>query len=443
MKKFITALWAVFVCIVCNNGIYAQEGSRNWKRAMESYNYVQAITALDTQIDSLVSMSASIADSVELQLHNNAIKELYLQKASCQKSIYKFSDAIESISQAIALAGEDPAAFVSLADCHRLSGNDNAAMIFYALATQLDPQNIFFKIQKATHQYKMEDFEGCISEGKNIIAQDSIPAILGLIGNCFNRLRQSDSALHYYGKVYPKNPTDYRTLEKMSSIFLSNKMYDTVVAMAQNYLSYDSSNVVINPILGLALHGKKMYKESFKVFERSLELGCDKLSGYYYQGLNTLLIEDYYDAYKWFNMAYALDSTDVNLVYNMGVCRYQTGRVKEAIELFNRAEQMLQPDSAMMYKINISRAELFFTNESFKSSVQYFVKAESYGPLHPAQLVKMGFAYRMLKDYKNALKCYDRYFKVGKEGSSSWRFAQDEVAFIKEEEFMSVPDPLL
>ena len=82
---------------------------------------------------------------------------------------------------------------------------------------------------------------------------------------------------------------------------------------------------------------------------------------------------------------------------------------------------------------------LFFTNESFKKAVQYYLEAENYEPLHPAQIVKLGFAYRMLKDYKNALKCYERYFQVGKEGSSSWQFAQDEVAFIKEEEFMNAP----
>ena len=409
----------------------------SWKVAMDNYNYTEAIAALDIQIDSLANLSAAIEDSTALQLHNNIIKELYLQKASCQKSLYKFSDAIGSISEAISLAGEDAAAFNSLADCHRLNGNDNAAMIFYALAVQLDPQNIFFKIQKANHQYKMEDFEGCISEGKRIIAQDSIPAILGLIGNSFNKLKQSDSALYYYGKVYPKNPTDYRTLEKISNIFLGLKMYDTVTIMAQNYLEHDPDNIVINPIFGVALHGAKRYKRSFEVFEKSLEIGCDKLSGYYYLGLNKLMLRDLYDAYKWFNMAFELDSTDVNLVYNMAICRYQTGRVKEASALFDKAEQMLQPDPAMMHKISISRAELFFTNESFKKAVQYYLEAENYEPLHPAQIVKLGFAYRMLKDYKNAMKCYERYFQVGTEGSSSWQFAQDEVAFIKEEEFMN------
>ena len=441
MGKLISALATVLACIMCNNGILAQESSSGWKKAMENYNYTQAITILNTQIDSLVNLSAALEDSTALQLHNNAIKELYLQKASCQKSLYKFSDAIESISEAIALAGEDPAAFNSLADCHRMNGNDNAAMIFYALAVQLDPQNIFFKIQKANHQYKMEDFEGCIAESRQIIKQDSIPAILVLIGNSFNKLQQSDSALHYYSQVYSKNPADYRTLEKISGIFLGRKMYDTVTIMAQNYLRYDPDNIVINPIFGVALHGARRYKRSFEVFEKSLEMGCDKLSGYYYQGLNQLMLKDFYDAYKWFNMAFELDSTDVNLVYNMAICRYQTGRVKEASALFDKAEQMLRPDPAMMYKISISRAELFFTNESFRKAVQYYLEAENYEPLHPAQIVKLGFAYRMLKDYKNAMKCYERYFQVGTEGSSSWQFAQDEVAFIKEEEFMNATTP--
>ena len=55
------------------------------------------------------------------------------------------------------------------------------------------------------------------------------------------------------------------------------------------------------------------------------------------------------------------------------------------------------------------------------------------------QLVKLGFAYRILKDYTNALNCYNRYFQVGRDGTASWYFAEKEVAFIKEEEFMNAP----
>ena len=440
MKRIFTAM--ILACLA--NVVMLGQNAASWRQAMESYNYTQAIEMLDRQIDSLTNLFPSIQDSTLLTAHTNSIKELYLQKASCQKSLYKFSDAIDSITEAIALAGEDAAAFCSLADCHRLNGNDNAAMIFYTLATQVDPQNIFFKIQKATHQYKMEDFSGCINEGRAIIAKDSIPAILGLIGNSFNRLQQGDSALHYYDKVYTRNPADYRTLEKISGIFLGRKMYDTVVAMAQNYLAYDSSNVVINPILGLALHGKKMYYESYDVFEKSLELGCDKLSGYYYQGLNKLMTGGYYAAWKWFEKAHGLDTNDVNLVYYMGYSiSHLRGFSKVADSLFVKAEQMLQPDSAFVNKIYVSRAEMYFGDENYKNFIKHYLTAEKYAPLTPAQLVKLGFAYRVLKDYKNAMKCYERYFKVGKEGSGSWHFAEKEVAFIKEEEFMSVPDPLL
>lgn len=434
MKRIFTAM--ILACLA--NVVMMGQNAASWRQAMESYNYTQAIEMLDRQIDSLTNLFPSIQDSTLLTAHTNTLKYLYLQKASCQKNLYKFSDAIESITEAIAIYGEDAAAFNSLADCHRLSGNDNAAIIFYSLATQVDPQNIFFKIQKANQQYKMEDFSGCINEGRAIIAKDSIPAILGLIGNSFNKLQQSDSALHYYSKVYPKNPADYRTLEKISSIFLSRKMYDTVVTMAQNYLVYDSLNVVINPIMGLALHGQRNYDESYKVFEKSLEMGCDKLSGYYYLGLNKFFTQEYHIAYKWFKKAAQIDSSDVNLVYYMGVCFDQMGGWPEDVEqYYTKAEQMLQPDSTMIHKINASRGALYFKYEQMPKAIKYYLAAKKYAPLAPAQVVKLAYAYRLSKDYKNALKYYEEYFKVGKEGTANWKFAQDEIAFIKEEEFMN------
>lgn len=442
MIKFFASLAVVLaLCIVQGNApLYAQNDSDGWKRAMENYDFTGAISILDRQIDSLEKIYCAIQDSTALQKCSGQIKDRYMQKATCQKSLYKFSGAIESISAAIAIAGEDPAAFSSLADCHRLNGNDNAAMVFYSIATQLAPENIFFKIQKAALQYKMADYAGCIDEGRRIIAIDSIPAVLVQMGNSFNKLHQSDSALYYYSKVYPKNPADYRTLEKISGIYLGRKMYDTVIVMATSYLANDSANVVINPILGLALHGKKRYEESFSVFERSLELGCDRLSGYYYQGLNKLMMEEYKDAHMWFEKAHALDPEDVNLVYYMGYSSsYVPRRKNYADSLFYSAGLMLQPDSAMVHKINVSRGDLHFGYEDYRSAIKYYLDAEKYAPLAPVQLVKLGFAYRILKDYTNALNCYNRYFQVGRDGTASWYFAEKEVAFIKEEEFMNAP----
>lgn len=418
-----------------------------WREAMGKYDFSSAVRLLDLQLDSLTPKYGFQADSTitgtdmtetaVIAAERATIKELLLHKATCQKNLYKFSDAISTLEEALQY-GTDAATMASIAECHRLGGNDIAAYMFYDIATGMAPDNLFIRIQKMMQLYKMEDYGPCIAEGRHILETETIPSILVTVGNCFNRKNMGDSALVYYGRAYELNPLDYRTLEKISGIYLGRGMYDTVLVLTENYLRHDSTNVVINPIKGLAQYNLKDYVNSYETFQKSLEYGCDELSGYWYLGLNKLMEEDYYTARKWFKKAAMIDSTDVNLVYYQGVCyaKYPGNYAAEAHTYFRKAEEMLRPDSTMMYKLNSSWAESYMKIEDYANATKHFKKAETYGTLLPMQLVRLGFSYRLQKDYPNALKYYEKYFEEGKKGSSTWKFAEEEVAFIKEEQFM-------
>lgn len=410
----------------------------NWEEAMSNYDYKAAITMLDIKTDSLKRSLELQQDSISASHGYSELKNLLLQKASCQKNLYNFYEAIDTLDEALQIWGEDPVIYANIAECHRLSGNDIAAFMFYDNAVRLSPDNLFLRIQKMMLEYKMEEYGNCLADGRHILKKDTIPAILITMGNCFNKTNRSDSALVYYGKAYGMNPYDYRTLEKISNIYLGRAMYDTVLAMSNNYLERDSANYVIAPIKGLAQYGLKDYKESYETFKKSLEYGCDELSGYWYLGLCRFMEKDWASACGWFNKASKLDTTDVNLVYYQAVCyaNYPGKYTSEAEKYFTKAEAMIQPDSTLMYKINSSRAEMYLKGEEFRRAVSHFKAAQRYDTLQPAQLAQFGYAYRLLKDYSNAMKCYEEYFKVGKEGSSTWRFVKEEVAFIKEEQFM-------
>ena len=419
MRRVVLLLVFVRLCFAAQ----AQEVEKSWRTAVENYNYQEAVELLDLEI---------------LQQQDSAkLRSLLLQKASCQKSLYKFSDAIETLTDAIRISGEDPVAFASLAECHRLNGNNIAAMIFYSLAVEKAPENTYFRIQKAMLHYRMDDYLAAIAESREVLAKDSIYSIMTLVGDCFNKLQVADSALWYYDWAYSRNLADYRTLEKLSGIYLGRKDFAKVAKMTSAYLKVDSANVTIAPILGVALHGQARYDESSKVFKWALRQGADKLSGYYYLGLNDMMKEDWLTAYGWFRRASRLDSTDVNLVYYMGYCCTKAMYEYDADSLLNRAEQMLQPDSAMMFKINFTRAEMYTQDSQYSKGVKYYVKAESYGELMPAQIAKVGYAYRLAKNYRKALEYYNRYLARGKEGSATWKFVQAELEFIREEEFMA------
>ena len=419
MRRLVLILVFVRFCFVAQ----AQDPEKSWRKAVENYNFQEAVELLDLEI-------AQLQDSSKL-------RNLLLQKAACQKSLYKFSDAIETLTDALRISGDDPAAFASLAECHRLNGNNMAAMIFYSLAVEKAPENTYFRIQKAMLHYRMDDYPAAIAESRKVLAKDSIYSIMTLVGDCFNKLQVADSALWYYDWAYSRNLADYRTLEKLSGIHLGRKDFEKVAKMTSAYLKVDSANVTIAPILGVALHGMGKYDESSEVFKWALRQGADKLSGYYYLGLNDMMKDDCFYAYDWFKKAAQLDSADVNLVYYMGYCRAKTLHVPTAEQLFGKVEQMLAPDSAMLFKVNLSRAEMYMQKQMYDQAVMCYLKAESYGEFVPAQVARLGYAYRLAKNYRKALEYYNRYLTVGKEGSITWKFVQAELEFIREEEFMA------
>ena len=109
--------------LLCTVAFMVQATS--WRTAMANYNFMEAIKILDTKIDSLYA----IKDTVNLV-------PLLREKMTCQKSLCKFNDAISTIEDIMMLIGQDAPTVASLAECHRLSGNNNAAVLFYNVAVQ-------------------------------------------------------------------------------------------------------------------------------------------------------------------------------------------------------------------------------------------------------------------------------------------------------------------
>ena len=158
----------LLAALLCTVAFMVQATS--WRTAMANYNFTEAIKILDTKIDSLYA----IKDTVNLV-------PLLREKMTCQKSLCKFNDAISTIEDIMMLIGQDAPTVASLAECHRLNGNNNAAVLFYNVAVQTDPENLFYKIQLANLQYRMEDYAGSLSTGKQILQRDSIETIMSFV----------------------------------------------------------------------------------------------------------------------------------------------------------------------------------------------------------------------------------------------------------------------
>ena len=158
-----------------------------------------------------------------------------LQKARCQKKMLRYDAAAETLASVMKPGVMDVEVAGELAECHVSSGKLADAFLLYNLLSLQHPDNLYFSIQKASLLFKMNDFEGCLDEGKAICSRDSIPSVLSLVGASALKLGQVDTSLAYYRKALRLNPLNPGTVTSISNILLGKKDYDGVIDLTKGY----------------------------------------------------------------------------------------------------------------------------------------------------------------------------------------------------------------
>ena len=206
MKKSFILLFVLFA-----NLLYAQD----WRSALENFDYRGAIKSLDYEI--AAKMRQTPVDSAY-------VRHLAIQKAKSQKQIMDFDGAYESLAMVYGWQEPDIVVLGEMAECVRLMGNTAEALTLYGLLHKMFPNNLYFSLQHMSLQYATGQYKESLNSGKRLLKSDTLPVVLNCVGNSFNKLKQADSALLYYGKLDEIMPYDYKTLEKISASLLDKEM---------------------------------------------------------------------------------------------------------------------------------------------------------------------------------------------------------------------------
>ena len=101
--------------------------------------------------------------------------------------------------------------------------------------------------------------------------------------------------------------------------------------------------------------------------------------------------------------------------------------------MFGKALEMSEPDPALMYKIHRGLGQAYNVKTDMGKALPHYEAAYKYNPEDISLLVSIGYCHRIKKEYKTALQYYEKYLKIGKEGTRNYNFAKEEIAFIKSE----------
>ncbi len=394
------------------------------RAAMSRYEYSKAIELFEKALETATDDEA-------------AIRDLSLQKARCQKKMLRYDAAAETLASVMKPGVMDVEVAGELAECHVSSGKLADAFLLYNLLSLQHPDNLYFSIQKASLLFKMNDFEGCLDEGKAICSRDSIPSVLSLVGASALKLGQVDTSLAYYRKALRLNPLNPGTVTSISNILLGKKDYDGVIDLTKGFLEEVPDNLSVGQILGVAYYLKDDQDNAYEVFKQLRKDGDESYGTMFYSGMNALSLNRFTVARECFGNAWQIDSTDAKLATNYAISLFKDNMVPKnqiaAKRLLLRAVELTDPDPALMYKIHNGLAQLYYNVSDVNNALPHYEKAFSYYPEDKGLLISIGYCHEVRKEYKTALQYYERYLKEGKENTKNWNFAKQAITHIKSE----------
>lgn len=433
MKRVIIFIGQLFLsCIVCN-------GQDRLHDAIDRYDYKTALIIIDSLVIEIGT------DSVALAQNKETVIDLALQKSRCLRRLYRMSESVEVLADVLYLDQFNVELMADLAESHMQAGNYIDAYNLYGLLSQMQPDNTYFKICKARILYREKRYRESIEICRELIAKDSIPEIMAMTGDAYKNLGNADSALVYYEHVLRARPGHVPTMSKKADILLAAKKYLPVIDMSREYLKTDPDNMTILPIYGLALHLQENYPLSIEAFEHQRELGDESYAVNYYLGLNHYMMDNWPLAIAEFEKAYQIDSSDVTLVYQLAhakshrpimISMTSNGLNPESERLYAKAVEMLKPSSKMMHNIYGSMAMSRHRIEQYEDAIKYYELSYEYDPANISSLSSIGYCYERLKNYKQALKYYEMYIKLGKPGTTGYKFVEESIEYVKQEKFM-------
>ena len=351
------------------------------------------------------------------------------------KQLWKYDEAIASLTQMMAEQGPRAELLEELADCHYQSGNAAEALTQYSLLADMQPGKLLYKLRLMNLLYRGKQYEGAIGYGRDILQRDSITQVISMVGDAFNQLERRDSAEWYYRRALARRPHSDAVLSKLSNILLGRERFDEVLTLTDAFLAEEPDNLTILPVRGIARYSKQQYDEAEADFLRMHELGDDGYAVHYYLGLCAQKTGILRDAIREFGLAWQRDSSDVNVALTIGQL-VADSRQSGWEEWFEKALTRLQPDPKAVAAAHQNYAISAYKSGAFDRCIAEYNKLLEINPKHYAAYYMIAQCYEYRKDYKTALSWYKKAQAAFATGTRGREIADSGVERMTEELFM-------
>jgi len=355
----------------------------------------------------------------------------------------KYSDAIEVLKIALQFCENKLEIRSELANLYFLQG------MFLQAKTELDtllkkqkPDFRTFKQRVLIHEFSKEPLDAInlLFRGKNRDANQ--PFYWIHLGDNHKQLGEIDGAIKFYNQALSLNPLDYLTSSKLARVYLKDNP-KAALQICDSVLQKDSTNIRFIQISASAHVKLDQLPEALSHYEKAMQLGDSTINTIRNAGILYQKTEKRDKAIDLLTKAYEVDSTDMKVIFYLGVAETYFLNVDRGLELFDKCLQLMEPDSAIVAIIHKEKAVIFKEKKEHQQALDNYLIAHKFNPKKKFYLYLIAEQYDALDRKKEALEYYQKVFDGidEKEGmdlltTSVRDFSKSRIDKLKEEIFM-------
>jgi tetratricopeptide (TPR) repeat protein len=225
--------------------------------------------------------------------------------------------------------------------------------------------------------------------------------------DCYDNLSMPDSALAYGRIIADKYIYDSENIANIAGYFNSIDQSDSALIYTKRYLDVDSTNMFVNRQHAYAYYNGKKFQKAMEEYARLINMGDSSLFTTFRMGLCCNGCDSLEKAFPYFLKAGKLSNfQNPNILTQLGKSCIVVGRVDDGIEYLSQALSTAYRSLDVLFILNSSLADGYFNKHDYRLTISHLKQALTYNNASYATLFKLGQAYELNNQMKEAKLTY-------------------------------------
>jgi len=308
----------------------------------------------------------SVSDSANLQTMY-AIGQAY-------EGLLKYNDAYRYYLHCLSLDTTRIELLNTIARTAAYIGKLNDSEMFFRKVLLQDSTDFYANYQLGRLYMQTGRNQKAIDQFLFLLDKDPAnPVLLRSIGDGYNRMDNLPNAISYYQQAFELNKENASLATTLSNMLLLIQQTYDALTICDTALLYNPSDQSLLQTKGIILFTQKEYALADEIYTQLMQEGDSTYKTLKYGAVSKYYAGKYMDAIEPLELAYAKDTTSVEVCLLLGSALGRTYNRKRAYELFDYAEELMQPAPLLINMLNQFKAETFARDGQFnKASALYY-----------------------------------------------------------------------